>query len=270
MIDICELSLLNPKSVKYELFKISILLFFGVILKLSAIDYNNTQVKPSVLKDALNWENLQDRNSILFTPNGESPFSGFIKKTYANSQVEILVRLELGKVDQVSRWKQNGIPLFSVEVIPGSILIQSIPESSDKFDSDNFHGLTRFWYNSGQTFLHANYEFGKRHGISRSWYENGNLKLEENYKDGLKDGNARSWYENGKKWMQYTHWNDKRNGPLVWWFENGGKRQEGNYKDGQRFGEWTYYNEDGSILYRKTFRDGKSISTKYGEDDSDK
>jgi len=77
-----------------------------------------------------------------------------------------------------------------------------------------------------------------------------------------------SWFENGKKWMDYTHWNDKRDGPLVWWFENGQKRQEGNYKGGQRFGEWTYYQADGSILYKKTFRDGKSISTKYGNDDS--
>lgn len=270
MFDVYKVSFLNPKPVMHQLFKILIVLFPVIILEVNAIDYNNTQVSAGVYKDALNWENLQDRNSVLFAPNEELPFSGFIKKTYANSQVEILVRLELGKVDQVSRWKENGIPLFSVEVIPGSILIESIPESSDKFDSDNFHGLARFWYKTGRPFLHANYEFGKRHGLSRSWYENGNLKLEESYKDGLKDGNAMSWYENGKKWMQYTHWNDKRNGPLVWWFENGGKRQEGNYKEGQRFGEWTYYNEDGSILYRKTFRDGKSISTNYGDSDSDK
>lgn len=270
MFDVYKVSFLNPKPVMHQLFKILIVLFPVIILEANAIDYNNTQVSAGVYKDALNWENLQDRNSVLFAPNEELPFSGFIKKTYANSQVEILVRLELGKVDQVSRWKENGIPLFSVEVIPGSILIESIPESSDKFESDNFHGLARFWYKTGRPFLHANYEFGKRHGLSRSWYENGNLKLEESYKDGLKDGNAMSWYENGKKWMQYTHWNDKRNGPLVWWFENGGKRQEGNYKEGQRFGEWTYYNEDGSILYRKTFRDGKSISTNYGDSDSDK
>lgn len=270
MFDVYKVSFLNPKPVMHQLFQILIVLFPVIILEVNAIDYNNTQVSAGVYKDALNWENLQDRNSVLFAPNEELPFSGFIKKTYANSQVEILVRLELGKVDQVSRWKENGIPLFSVEVIPGSILIESIPESSDKFDSDNFHGLARFWYKTGRPFLHANYEFGKRHGLSRSWYENGNLKLEESYKDGLKDGNAMSWYENGKKWMQYTHWNDKRNGPLVWWFENGGKRQEGNYKEGQRFGEWTYYNEDGSILYRKTFRDGKSISTNYGDSDSDK
>ena len=69
--------------------------------------------------------------------------------------------------------------------------------------------------------------------------------------------------------MDYAHWNDKRDGPLIWWFENGQKRQEGNYKGGQRFGEWTYFREDGTVLYKKGFRDGKSISTNYGDNDSE-
>jgi len=242
----------------------------GVIIsELKAVDYNNTQVPPPLYEQALNWENLQDRNGILFAPNAEQPLTGFIKKLYSNNQVEILVRLTRGQVDQVSRWVENGIPLYSVDVIPGSLSIQSIPQSSEQLDGQIFHGLTKFWYPSGQSMLEANYAYGKRDGIARSWYENGNLKVEENYKNGLKDGNARSWFENGKKWMDYTHWNDKRDGPLVWWFENGQKRQEGNYKGGQRFGEWTYYQEDGSILYKKTFRDGKSISTKYGNDDAE-
>lgn len=245
------------------------LLFLGLPANLQAVDFNNTQVDQEVYEQAISWENLQDRNGVIFAPNAEEPLTGYIRKLYPNTQVEVLVRLSLGLVDQVSRWKPNGIPLYSVEVIPGGLSIQSIPEGSEQLDGSQFNGITRFWYPTGQSMLEVRYSFGKRDGLTRSWYENGNLKVEENYKNGLKDGNARSWFESGEKWMDYTHWNDKRDGPLIWWFENGQKRQEGNYKGGQRFGEWTYYREDGTVLYKKVFRDGKSISTKYGDDDSE-
>jgi len=259
---------MNRLKEKIRFYLIPSLLFVGFLHQSNAVDFNNTQVQKEIFDKALSWGNLQVRNGILYAPNAEQSLNGFIKKLYENTQVEILLRLSDGQINQVSRWKENGMPLYSVEVLPTSISHESIPESSEQLDVRTFHGITRFWYPTGQSMLEAKYSYGKKDGIARSWYENGNLKVEENYKAGLKDGNARSWFENGKKWMTYTHWNDKRDGPLIWWFENGQKRQEGNYKGGQRFGEWTYYKEDGSILYRKTFRDGKSISTKYGEDDS--
>jgi antitoxin component YwqK of YwqJK toxin-antitoxin module len=260
---------MNRLKKKIRFYLIPSLLFIGVLVQSNGVDFNNTQVPKDIFDKALSWGDLQVRNSILYTPNAEQPHNGFIKKLYENTQVEILLRLSEGQINQVNRWKENGMPLYSVEVLPSSISFESIPESSEQLDVRTFHGITRFWYPTGQSMLEAKYSYGKKNGTARSWYENGNLKVEENYKDGLKDGNARSWFENGKKWMTYTHWNDKRDGPLIWWFENGQKRQEGNYKGGQRFGEWAYYKEDGSILYRKTFRDGKSISTKYGEDDSE-
>lgn len=241
----------------------------GVLCQLGAVDFNNTQVSSQIYQESLSWNEIQDRNGIVYVPNAEQPLSGFIKKVYPNGQVMLLVHLSGGLVDQVSNWKENGIPVYSVELIPGSLSVNTLPESSEKLDGRKFHGISRFWFTTGQIMLETQYSYGKRNGFSRSWYENGNLKVEENYKDGLKDGNAHSWFENGKKWMDYTHWNDKRDGPLVWWYENGKKRQEGNYKGGQRFGEWNYFKDDGSILYRKTFRDGKSISTKYGEDEED-
>ena len=251
---------------------------FGFILlsfwiygpNLLAIDFNNTQANPKDINQALGWEIAQMRNGVLFPPNGEIPLSGFIKKVYSNAQLEVFVRVSGGKIDRIQRWKENGIPLFYADLIPGGLEISGIPESADKLDQKLFNGLTRFWFPSGQIMLEASYKIGKRDGLTRTWYENGYPKVEETYRDGLKDGNAKSWFENGQKWMDYTHWNDKRDGPLVWWYENGQKRQEGNYKGGMRFGEWTYYQEDGKILYRKTFRDGQPISTKYGEPSEDK
>ena len=260
---------MNRLKKKIRFYLIPSLLFIGVLVQSNAVDFNNTQVHKDIFDEALGWNDLQVRNGVLYAPNAEQPLTGFIKKLYGNTQVEILLRLSEGQINQVSRWNKNGIPLYSVEALPSSIRLESIPESSEQLDVRTFHGITRFWYPSGQSMLESKYSYGKKDGTTRSWYENGSFKVEENYKDGLKDGNARSWLEKKKKWMSYSHWNDKRDGPLIWWFENGQKRQEGNYKGGQRFGEWTYYKEDGSILYRKTFRDGKSISTKYGEDDSE-
>lgn len=234
------------------------------------VDFNNTQVDSTNLKGALELNNLQNRNGSWFSPNSEKPFSGFVKQEYENTQVKYFIRFSLGKMDQISFWKENGIPVYSVEIIPGSMYPKSIPLKMEELDGNKFHGLARFWFPSGHAMLEARYSFGKRNGVMRAWYENGNQKVEENYKDGLKDGNARSWYENGKKWMNYTHWQDKRDGPLIWWYENGQKRQEGNYKGGVRFGEWTYYKENGSLLYRKIFRDGEAILTKYDDGSEDK
>ena len=255
----------KTKNITY-IFCIYTLCSPGALSHLLAVDFNNTQVNQETIEESLNWVDVQDRNGILYSPNGKQPYSGFIKGVFLIPKFKFLLRI-LSGVEQVSVWRENGIPVYSVEIIPGSMGMVGIPESIEKLDGSQFHGLARFWYETGHSMLESRYSFGKRNGITRSWYKNGNLKVEENYKDGVKDGNARSWFENGKKWMNYTHWNDKRDGPLIWWYENGEKRQEGNYKDGQRFGEWTYYKEDGTTLYRKVFRDGKSISTKYGDED---
>ena len=41
---------------------------------------------------------------------------------------------------------ENGIPVYSVEIIPGSMGMVGIPESIEKLDGSQFHGLARFWY----------------------------------------------------------------------------------------------------------------------------
>lgn len=246
--------------------KMVFILFFRFFLSdLIAIDFNNTQAKHSKIDEALLFNYVQNRNDVLYEPNSEVPFTGFIKKVYKNTQIDLMIRVSSGELVEIERWKENGIPIFSVGIIKGSMDLSNIPSGMDALDDKLFNGLTRFWFSNGQIMLESNYKNGKRDGLTRSWYENGNPKVEESYKDGLKDGNAKSWFESGRKWMHYSHWKDKRDGPLTWWYENGQKRQEGNYKGGMRFGEWSYYQEDGKILYRKTFRDGQAISTEYGE-----
>ena len=127
------------------------LLLLGLPVSLQAVDFNNTQVDQEVYEQAIRWENLQDRNGVIFAPNKEEPLTGYIRKLYPNTQVEVLVRLSHGLVDQVSRWKPNGIPLYSVEVIPGGLSIQSIPEGSEQLDGSQFNGVARFWYPTGQS-----------------------------------------------------------------------------------------------------------------------
>ena len=182
---------MNRLKKKIRFYLIPSLLFIGVLVQSNGVDFNNTQVPKDIFDKALSWGDLQVRNSILYTPNAEQPHNGFIKKLYENTQVEILLRLSEGQINQVNRWKENGMPLYSVEVLPSSISFESIPVSSEQLDVRTFHGITRFWYPTGQSMLETKYSYGKKDGIARSWYENGNLKVEENYKDGLKDGNAR-------------------------------------------------------------------------------
>jgi hypothetical protein len=137
------------------------LLFLGLPANLQAVDFNNTQVDQEVYEQAISWENLQDRNGVIFAPNAEEPLTGYIRKLYPNTQVEVLVRLSLGLVDQVSRWKSNGIPLYSVEVIPGGLSIQSIPEGSEQLDGSQFNGITRFGIPQGRVCWKSDIPLGK-------------------------------------------------------------------------------------------------------------
>jgi len=187
------------------LFAYILLTFLVYGSNLLAIDFNNTQATRENIEQALGWNIPQMRNRVLFAPNKEVPLSGFIKKVYPNGQLEVFVRVSDGKIDRVQRWKENGIPLFYADLIPGGLEISGIPESADKLDEKLFNGLTRFWFPTGQIMLEARYKLGKRDGLTRTWYENGYPKVEETYRDGLKDGNAKSWFENGQKWMDYTH-----------------------------------------------------------------
>lgn len=249
---------------------LNLLCFWISVLNLTAVDFNNTQADPSIIKGALPWDFIQNRNGVLYVPNAEFPFNGFVKKEFENKQVNIMARVSSGKLEHISRWRENGIPIFSVGITAGSFNLLDIPTGPDGFNDEVFDGVVKFWFVNGQIMLESTYDKGVRHGVTRTWYENGNQKVEESFQNGLKNGNAKSWFESGQKWMDYTHWEDKRDGPLVWWYENGQKRQEGNYKGGMRFGKWSYYQEDGKLLYRKIFRDGRAISTEYGNDETEK
>ena len=107
-----------------------VLCLFGVFGQLHAVDFNNTQVSSQIYKESLNWNEIQDRNGILYAPNTEQPNSGYLRKVYSNGQVKMLARISLGLIDQAKTWKENGIPVYSVEVIPGSLTFNTIPDSS--------------------------------------------------------------------------------------------------------------------------------------------
>ena len=82
------------------------LLLLGLPNNLQAVDFNNTQVDQEVYEQAISWENLQDRNGVIFAPNAEEPLTGYIRKLYPNTQVEVLVRLSLGSNQYHARGKE--------------------------------------------------------------------------------------------------------------------------------------------------------------------
>ena len=141
----------------------SILLSFWIYgANLLAIDFNNTQATPKDIEQALGWDYAQIRNGFLFAPNAEVPLSGFIKKVYSNAQLEVFVRVSDGKIDRIQRWKENGIPLFYADLIPGGLEISGIPQSADKLDEKLF-----LFSLMGTIILHPGFILGFKEKIKK-------------------------------------------------------------------------------------------------------
>jgi len=49
-------------------------------------------------------------------------------------------------------------------------------------------GMTKLWYENGQSQLEANIKEGQLDGISRGWFENGQLEKEFNSIEGVQEG----------------------------------------------------------------------------------
>ena len=111
------------------------------------------------LKEAVEYESLQERNDLYYQVNESKPFSGWSKMMYDSGQARELARLKDGKPDG---------PLIA-------------------------------WHENGQKQGEATYKDGKPDGPVTTWYENGQKQVEVTYKAAKPDGPVTAWHENGQK-----------------------------------------------------------------------
>jgi hypothetical protein len=118
------------------------------------------------------------------------------------------------------------------------------------------HGLTSFWYQSGQKKSETRYANGTLHGPRTNWYAGGQVWSEGRYVDGLEDGVWVKYYENGGRQSQWHMRLGAWHGPYTEWYPNGQKRLEVEFVDGQRQGLQTTWNDQGVVELQGDYVDG--------------
>ncbi len=174
-------------------------------------------ISEAILESGLHRGVDPEGEELLYSPDKQTPYTGWTKYVYENGQVEFLTQFQNGKVHgSVTMWYENGQK-----------------ESEENYEEGNPHGLHEDWHENGQKAGISNYKEGKEHGFHAEWYDNGEKFIEKSYKEGMKDGAYLTWYANGRK------------------------KSEGNYKADEKQGLWIDYNEDGTEYRRLTYKDGK-------------
>lgn len=203
-----------------EIMKITLFALFTALLMVGcgSPDLDNPETLDKILVEAIDEDKLQERGKegeeLLYAPNEQTPYTGWVKLMRDNGQVKFLVKVKDGKQD----------------------------------------GLTTYWYENGQKIREENWKDGKQDGLWTKWHENGQKEYEKNYRDGKLDGFQTHWYENGQKkgegkvkdgkLIEAVHWkpNGEKcpvtnvkdgNGVMVWYRGDGKEDFRLTYKDGE-------------------------------------
>ena len=102
-----------------------------------------TETKPK--PEGVNAEELEERESIWYLKDSETPYSGKVYALHPNGQKDYEINYKDGKPD----------------------------------------GLQLAWHENGQKAVEGNFKDGKLDGPSVMWHKNGQKKGEANFKDGI-------------------------------------------------------------------------------------
>jgi len=114
-----------------------------------------TKPKP----EGVNAEELEERESIRYFTDSETPYTGKVYGLYENGQKQFEGKMKDGKKD----------------------------------------GLWIGWYEKGKKQFEVNWKDDKLDGPALQWYENGQKQIEANNMDGNVIGLHVAWHENGQK-----------------------------------------------------------------------
>jgi len=107
----------------------------------------------------------------------------------------------------------------------------------------------RYHYDSEGKYLIQTSQFldGKRHGLTIFYYKSGNKLGELEFKNGLKHGKSIEWNEDGNKRIEMFFENNQVHGEYKSWWENGKLKEHGFFNRGKKIGEYRWYKKDGSL-----------------------
>jgi len=97
-----------------------------------------------LLKEAVDFDSLEERNDLYYQTNESEPYSGWVKSMRDSGQVQGLAQFKDGELD----------------------------------------GLMTEWRENGQKKREATFKDGKMDGLITAWHENGEKWREQTFKDG--------------------------------------------------------------------------------------
>lgn len=223
-----------------------------------------------MIKHAEPVSELEFNDELGYMPEGKTPFSGWVKKYYEDSdQVMYLARLHQGVVFETKAWYKNGNPCaskqywtkdqlwgFSEDLI--SDIQFAFRAEPWRISSEEYHGEVIIWNDDGQKRHHWNYFRGKEHGLHTSWHDNGQKEIVLNYFYGILYGELKSWHANGQLKSQVEFIHGRPHGIDRSWYKDGRKHREVSFKYGELDGSQTTWSPDGQVrmkaINKKGFR----------------
>ena len=202
-----------------------------------------------LLKEAVDFDSLEEREGLVYQPNESEPYSGWEKQMYDSGQVR-----SLGQV-------RDGKP----------------------------HGLWTEWYPNGQKRGEGTIKDAELDGLFTVWDENGQKQSEETYKDGelvsasedakpsadspkplISDADVERLLKEAVDGNLLQERDDlvcQDDKPYSGWgkemYDSGQVRGLVHLKDGKEDGRATAWHENGQKQAEWSFRDGRELSAKY-------
>ena len=116
----------------------------------------------------VNVEELEERESIWYLKDSETPYSGKVYALHPNGQKKKEGNFKEGKTDGLLvRWHKNGQK-----------------ETEGNYKDGKADGLFVEWYENGQKLMKGNFKDSKPEGLVVHWHGNGQKMAEVNFKDG--------------------------------------------------------------------------------------
>jgi antitoxin component YwqK of YwqJK toxin-antitoxin module len=132
------------------------------------------------------------------------------------------------------------------------------PEAAFYYEiPNNYFGLYKLWYGSGQLGVECTYKNGTKDGLYQLWNPDGQLRFKYAYKDGKIDGLLKKWYYNGQLEIECTFKDGKEDGLFKKWYYNGKLEIECTFKDGKEDGLYKEWYDNGQLKEECTYKDGK-------------
>lgn len=154
-------------------------------------------------------DNYNVRNNILYKVNSDQPYSGYLKRSYSNGQVELHEEYKDGVKIWQKSYHDNGQLKYDL-----------------KFKKGKIHGKNLEYYKNGNLKLEAIWTNGVRDSM-KFYYESGELNAE------LKGNKGIEYHENGKISLVAEMKNDKKHGLVIQYDSSGKKIKEIMYANGK-------------------------------------